>query len=369
MDRFPRKSPTLDLAEQIAEARRSGSTVYSLSTPTFPERNLHGPGKLRLKTGLTSGEGMGELRAVARSRLFGKWDSASHDCILSAGAKAAIFSILRARVPAGGKVLVVSPHWPSYDDLIELAGLEATYHHTSLEDGFRIDETAIRKVLAESGASAIICSNPGNPTGRILSEGEVGALCDAANAARAVLLLDESFSEIVFDEGKWRSSRHPLGSNAFVVGSFSKGYQLQGLRLGACLVPADWTAAIVAVHQALASAPATPSQMIALSIASSPRPVPDDYARQRKLILEFVGRAGWRFVAPEGGFHLFPRIDDANGFCDLLRRRGVLALPGPAFGKPYSGHVRVCFGKSCDELIELIRILDKVVKEHAAGKS
>ena len=369
MGRFPRKSPTLDLAEEIAEARRSGRTVYSLSTPTFPERNLHEPANVRLKSGLTSGEGMGELRAVARARLFGKWDSASHDCILSAGAKAAIFSILRARVPAGGKVLVVSPHWPSYDDLIELAGLEACYHHTSLEDGFCIDGTAIRRRLTETGASAIICSNPGNPTGRILSEAEVAALCRAANAARAVLLLDESFSEIVFDDRKWRSSRHPLGSNAFVVGSFSKGYQLQGLRLGACLVPKDSTAAIVAVHQALASAAATPSQMIALSVARSPRPIPDDYARQRKSILEFVGRAGWRFVAPEGGFHLFPRIDDADGFCDLLRRRGVLALPGPAFGKPYSGHVRVCFGKSCDELNELIGILDLVVKEHAAGAS
>ena len=369
MGRFPRKSPTLDLAEEIAEARRSGRTVYSLSTPTFPERNLHEPANVRLKSGLTSGEGMGELRAVARARLFGKWDSASHDCILSAGAKAAIFSILRARVPVGGKVLVVSPHWPSYDDLIELAGLEACYHHTSLEDGFCIDGTAIRRRLTETGASAIICSNPGNPTGRILSEAEVAALCRAANAARAVLLLDESFSEIVFDDRKWRSSRHPLGSNAFVVGSFSKGYQLQGLRLGACLVPKDSTAAIVAVHQALASAAATPSQMIALSVARSPRPIPDDYARQRKSILEFVGRAGWRFVAPEGGFHLFPRIDDADGFCDLLRRRGVLALPGPAFGKPYSGHVRVCFGKSCDELNELIGILDLVVKEHAAGAS
>ena len=369
MGRFPRKSPTLDLAEEIAEARNSGKTIFSLSTPTFPERKLQGPAEIRLRSGLTSGEGMSELRAVARTRLFAKWDSAEHDCILSAGAKAAIFSILRARVPAGGRVLVVSPHWPSYDDLIELAGLEAAYHHTSLDDGFRIDETAIRRRLAETGAGAIICSNPGNPTGRILSEGEVAALCGAANSANAVLLLDESFSEIVFDHRKWRSSRHPLGSNAFVVGSFSKGYQLQGLRLGACLVPTDSAAAIVAVHQAFASAPATPSQMIALSIASSPRPVPDDYELQRELILEFVGRAGWRFVAPEGGFHLFPRIDDADGFCDLLRRRGVLALPGPAFGKPYAGHVRVCFGKSCDELKELIRILDRVVKEHAAGAS
>lgn len=358
MSWLPRKSPTLELAAEIAEMRRQGKTVHSLSTPTFPRRELAAAPGLRHQTGLTASRGMAELRDAARSRLFGKWQSASHDCVMTAGAKAAIFSVLRGCVPTGGPVLVVSPHWPSYDDIAMLARFDVAHLQTKFDEGFRIEEAVLRKKLAETGAAAVICSNPGNPTGRVLSGEEVDALCAATRDAGSVLLLDESFAEIVFDAARWQASAARLDGHIFVVGSFSKAYSLQGLRLGACLVPQQESDAMTAVHQALVSAAPTPSQTLALQILNSPNPVPEDYSRQRQLILGHAKRAGWELVPPDGGFHMFPRLADADAFRRVHRSYGVLSLPGEAFGAPYGNHVRACFGKPFDEMADLVRVLD-----------
>ena len=115
---------------------------------------------------------------------------------------------------------------------------------------------------------------------------------------------------------------------------------------------------MTAVHQALVSAAPTPSQTLALQILNSPNPVPEDYSRQRQLILGHARRAGWELVPPDGGFHMFPRLEDAAGLRRAHRSNGVLSLPGETFGVPYGRHVRACFGKPVDEMVDLVRILD-----------
>ncbi len=353
-----RRSPTLELAASIDSVRREGGTVYSLSTPTFPERGISIPTADRMSANLTEGRGMTELRGLAGENLFGKWRLPQHECVIVGGAKAAIFCILRTMLPAGSTALIVSPHWPSYEDLAEIAHLRKVFHATRVEDGFAINAERLRRDLRESGAKAVICSNPGNPTGRILEQREIEDLCAETADAGAVLLLDESFSQIVFDDEKWRASVCSSAEHVFVVSSFSKNYRMQGLRLGACLAHQGRAAAMVAAHQTLLSAAPTPSQSIALRLCADAGA--DDYSRQRRLALEFAAACGWLHHPAEGGFHMFPRIRNADRFRHALEARNVLSLPGSAFGESYRDHLRLCFGKPVAEMRALMEIVNGV---------
>ena len=351
-----RVSPTLELAESVERARRSGREAYSFSTPTFESLNPELLSRIRFRTTLTGAKGGDDLRAAARAALFGKWALPGHECALAGGAKAAIFSILRSMTSPGGKVLIVSPHWPSYEDLAIAAGLVPAFFETSLEQGYSIERSRLRQALDQSGAKALICSNPGNPTGRILTRRELESLCAEASNSGASLLLDESFSRIVFNPGKWADSVCEAGTNLFIVNSFSKNFHLQGLRLGAFLAPVEHMPAVAAMHQTVLSSAPSPSQDIALAILDSEDAARTGYAEQRLMVLDFLTSRGWRHLATEGSFYVFPKVGATDEVRARLENRGVMTLPGSVFGLPYAEHLRICFGKPVSEIEAILRL-------------
>lgn len=363
MSRPVRRSPTLELAESIAAASRQGKPVYSLSTPTFVDRAVPLPDGVMPATSLSSSRGMTDLCEMARHRLLGKWDLPQHECLIVGGAKSVIFSILRSMLPAGAKVMIVSPHWPSYEDLARLAHLHPVFHENSAGAGFALNAGQLRQNLAATGAGAVICSNPCNPTGRVLARNEAEALCRAAADAGAILLLDESFSNIVFDDSKWRASVCPPAPHLFVVSSFSKNYHLQGLRLGACLAHRDHAAAVAVVHQTLLSAAPTPSQNIARQVLQTTGAAAGDYREQRQLMVDFAAAQGWPHLPAEGGFYLFPRVPQPAALRQGLEARRLLSLPGEAFGVSYRDHLRICFGKPVSEVRQILGILGEAASE------
>lgn len=352
-----RRSPTLELAESIAAASRRGKPVLSLSTPTFVDRPVRLADGIKPATSLSASRGMADLREMARRRLLGKWELPQHECLIVGGAKSVIFSILRSMLPAGAKVMIISPHWPSYEDLARLAHLRPVFHESSVSAGFALDAGLLRQNLANTGARAVICSNPCNPTGRVLARDEAEALSLAAADAGSILLLDESFSNIVFDDPKWRASVCPPAPHLFVVSSFSKNYHLQGLRLGACLAHRDHAAAVAAVHQTLLSAAPTPSQNIAREVLRTAGAAVDDYREQRRLMVGFLAARDWPHWPAEGGFYLFPRVPQPAALRRGLEARRLLSLPGEAFGAGYRDHLRVCFGKPVAEVRKILSIL------------
>ena len=356
-----RKSPTLELAAAIDEARRAGQTIYSLSTPTFEDRGITASGRDGPKTTLSPAAGLDELRDKARAHLFSKWQPSEHDCVICGGAKAAIYCILRVMLSPGDRVLIVSPHWPTYEDTAELAHLDARFLETRAENDFAIDAHSLEAALEQSNAKAVVCSNPGNPSGKILSHRELELLRDRTAAAGAILLIDESFSGIVFDPQKWHDATCAADDHVFVVNSFSKNYHLQGLRLGACLVPPGRSAQVIAAHQTIFSAAPTPSQNMALQVIEARSDDGHDYAEQRRLILEFIAEQNWPHVATEGSFYVFPRIDGIDLFRQELEAHGILSLPGEAFGAPYKDHIRICFGKPLDEVHALIDTMQRAL--------
>lgn len=351
----PKRSPTLALAAAVEAARASGECAYSLSTPTFQERvaslNLE-----MASTLLPPPEGSSRLRALIHDALLGKWNLPNHDVLITAGAKAAVLSALRASCRAGDRVTILAPCWPSYADIVRMLFMEPVLFETRFEDGFAVDSAALAATMARTRARAILLSNPANPTGRIHPGHEIDEIAGVAREFGALFLIDESFSGVVFVQDKWHESTCSAYERLVVVNSFSKSHHLQGLRVGVCAAQGQLFEDIVSVHQTAASTASSLSQAAVLALLDAGGEVPD-YVREREMTTGFVHDRGWSCCPSEGSFYVFPRTDGIDAFEAAGSARNVFMLRGEVFGSPYGDHVRVCFGKPAAELERIFTLL------------
>ena len=351
-----RRSPTLALADQIEAARKAGQDVISLSTPSFPTEQSVETAPLGSGMRLSAPEGDPALRDEVRSGLFGHWHLPDHQVCITAGAKAALFSVLRSLPVSGAAVLVPGPAWPSYEDIVRLARHVPHPVWTDFVDGFRLDPDVLADQLRRTGARAVLLANPGNPTGRIHTQSELQGALDACRAADAVLVLDESFSEILFDAPAWATSVTAPDPALVIVNSFSKNHHLQGLRVAACLMHQSRMDDFVAVHQTLVSSAPSFGQAAALA-ALRGGPVAN-YAESREMSARIIARTGWACQPNQGSFYHFPRLPDAQAVLAQLRDAGLFALTGSTFGAPYGDHLRLCFGRPVAEMAEIQRRIE-----------
>ncbi len=351
-----RRSPTLDLAAAIEVARQSGQSMYSLSTPTFFDRS-DAIRPLSGATFLPPAMGAAELREWTRSVFLDRWDLPEHDVLITVGAKSAILSALRAACSAGDRILIFAPYWPSYAAVARLLFMEPVVFESRAEDNFAVDHAALSETLKRTRAKAIIFSNPNNPVGRIHPGGEIQAIADIAREFESLLLIDESFSGIVFEPDKWRQSTCSTYERLVVVNSFSKNYHLQGLRVGMCAAHADLLGEIVSAHQAAISAAPSLSQEAVLAMLRSNHN-PPGYEEGRALAMEFVREREWPCHPSEGTFYMFPRLADVDRFEAEGRASSVLLLRGGIFGAAYDNHIRLCFGKPAAELRQIFGLLN-----------
>ena len=351
-----RASPTLELANNVAAARARGEEAWSLSTPSFPDFSAaFQPDPSWTK--LTPAEGLPDLRAAAQSQFFGHWTLPDHRCLITAGAKAGLFSALRSTLAPGTRVIVPTPTWPSYSDLCDAAHLTPVFFPTSAETGFTLDLGKLEALIASENPGAILVSNPCNPTGRILPGDSLENLLHLCDKHAILLMLDQSFSNVVSDQTVWRNSRAPASGNLILFDSFSKNHLLQGARVAAAMIPERLAGDFVATHQTIVSAAPTPGQKMALAALSGENPPSLD--RQRAMARDFITTMGWSHTPQEGTFYFFPRVPDIQAFEAFARQKNVYVLTGDAFGAGFEDHLRLCFGKSEDELAKVFDLLRK----------
>lgn len=357
-----RRSPTLQLASDIEQARARGEKVWSLSTPTFPEpRDLPqvDPSWVRL----SHPKGLAELRVRASAHFFGNWNLPDHECVVTAGAKAALFAALRAALAPGSYVLLPTPSWPSYFDICSAAGVNGIAFETDLGTDFALDLDRLEREAASCGARAIVLANPCNPTGRILPADELAGLAELCRRQDMLLVLDQSFSHVIFDEPAWAASVVPNSDRLVLIDSFSKNNVLQGVRVAAALVPKWLSESFVTVHQTIVSAAPTPGQKLALHALDTGFSMPS-LVRQRAMARSFIDKWGWRVHDQKGTFYFFPEVPDIEAFIAFARSRNVYILAGEAFGTRFGRHFRFCFCKPEEELSHVMQILSQAEYEN-----
>jgi aspartate/methionine/tyrosine aminotransferase len=293
-------------------------------------------------------------------------DLGADDTLVFSGAEEAIFCLFSTLVGPGDHAVVT---WPGYQSLYEVAraaGAGVTLHELREADGWALDVE--RLVASLRPATRVVVVNaPHNPTGMLPSPGEWQALADACSAAGVRLVADEVYRLLEHD------GRAPLPAGAdldpaFVsIGVLSKSFALAGLRIGWLATrDRDLLARCAAFKDYTTICAAAPSEILGVVALRAREAV---LARSRALVgqnragfdaflAERPGFASW--VLPAAGSVGFPRLAaglDADLFtADLVRARGVLLLPGSAFGHA-GNHVRVGLGRE-DFPLALERLAD-----------
>lgn len=299
--------------------------------------------------------------------LYGRDACPETEITVCDGATEGLFSAIHATVRPGDEVIVFDPAYDSYEPAVTLAG--GTTRHVPLleaagELDFRLDWQRLEDTLNER-TRLIILNFPHNPTGAILSAGDLDRLAEAVRDTSAYLLSDEVYEHILFDGAAHQSLlRHDeLWQRSFVVSSFGKTYHATGWKVGYCVAPRDLTIEFRKVHQWTCYAVITPVQhAIADFMAQATdhyQELPAFYEAKRDRFCQLVAASKFEFRPARGTF--FQILDyaaisseiDIDYAKRLTREIGVASIPVSVFCEqpPASHLLRFCFAKD-DAILE-----------------
>lgn len=317
--------------------------------------------------------GAPELRRAIAAKIATLYDrsyDANTEITVTAGATQALLTAILCCVHPGDEVIVIEPAYDSYVPAIELAGGVPVFVQMQVTpEGYVIPWEQVQ--AAVTGRTRLIMLNsPHNPTGSILRPRDIAALTDIVRGTDILLLSDEVYEHMVFDQVRHESlCRYPeLAARAFVVSSFGKTYHVTGWKIGYVAAPAALSSELRKVHQYNVFSVNAPMQFGLARYMDDPAPyleLPAFYQRKRDLFRAGLARTRLRLLPADGTY--FQCVDysaisslSENEFARYLTAEiGVAAIPVSAFySQPCeSGIVRFCFAKQ-DETLQ--RALEKL---------
>jgi aspartate aminotransferase len=283
------------------------------------------------------------------------------EIVVTAGAANGLLVTLAAVVDPGDTVLLPDPAWPNYTGMSRMLGLQVARYRLAREDGFQPDPDELARLLAETGARAVVINSPHNPTGAMLSEERLARIVDVAAAAGATIVSDECYDQIVLDEAARHVSPAALHPDAAIVTvmSFSKTYAMTGWRVGYVTAAAGVLAGIGQIQETWLSCVSAPVQRGAQAALEGDQTVVGRmvaaYRERRARALAVAAEVGLTVHPPSGAFYLMVDIGDAAadglGFArDLVTTHGVAVAPGETFGNESRGMVRLSLAASADDI-------------------
>ena len=351
-----------------ALAQRHGAVNLGQGFPDFDcDPALLGHVQAAMREGLNQYPpmpGVAPLREAVAAKieaLYGRRYDAASEITVTAGATQAILTAVLCCVHPGDEVIVLEPCYDSYAPNIELAG--GTVVRVPLTPGsFRPDMALIGAAIGPR-TRAIVVNSPHNPSGMVWTRAEMEALAALLAPTEVLLISDEVYEHMVFDDAPHvsASSIPALAARAFVVSSFGKTFHVTGWKVGSVAAPAALTAEFRKVHQFNVFTVNTPMQHALARYLADPAPylnLPTFYQRKRDLFRSGLARTRLRPLPSEGTY--FQCVDyravsalPEAAFCEWLTREvGVAAIPLSAFyeGGFEQGIARLCFAKRDETL-------------------
>lgn len=314
--------------------------------------------------------------AALRQAICG-WHSANlessyqpSECVVNVGGKHAIFNAVCSLINPGDEVIIGTPYWVSYPDMVKYAGGTPVFAPTRADDFFILRASQVESVITPK-TKIVIANSPNNPTGAVIPPNEFARLQDLCNRRNIWLLSDECYSHFVYKDAKPFSVASVPGTKhrLIIAGSFSKTFAMTGLRLGYILAPKPLVDAIAKLQSQSTSNPTSIIQYAGIAAMrgsmDSVAAMLAEYARRRERIL--TGLRAIRGVScapPLGAFYVFPNVsahfnpqmpDTTAVAKQLLEREHVAVTPGEAFGAP--GHLRLSYATSLERIDEGLRRL------------
>jgi aspartate aminotransferase len=297
-------------------------------------------------TKYTPSSGIPELRqAVADKFLIDNGiDYKPSQIIISDGAKHSCYNAILATCQPGDEVIIPAPYWLSYPEMVRLAGADPVFVYTKEEDGWKLTAEEFENAMTPR-TKMIILNSPGNPTGAVYTKEELQALANVAAEEEILILSDEIYEKLVYDDSK-HVSIASLGQEfydlAITVNGFSKAYAMTGWRLGYLGAPDAIAKAIDSIQSHSTSNACSFAQKGGLAAIrgdqQSVADMRDEFNLRREYMLDrFSKMPHLSVVRPQGAFYVLVNISKlgltSQNFADrLLSKANVAVVPGIAFG-------------------------------------
>ncbi|MBN2370393.1 MAG: pyridoxal phosphate-dependent aminotransferase [Vicinamibacteria bacterium] len=387
--RFTSVSPTVAMAQAADARRQRGLEVIDLTIgePDQPTpRHIVAAAECALRKGwtrYTSAAGLGELRAAVARRYNDDHALAldPDETMICCGGKHALYLVCQAILDRGDEVIVPSPHWPSFEQAVRLAGARPVIVRAEERKSFHVSARMIARAIG-TRTRAVILNSPANPTSAVIAEEELLAIARVARRRRLVVLYDDAYARLIYgktESAPYRRLRETLGERLVILGTASKTYCMTGWRIGWVLGSRSIVAACVALASHSTQCPTTFAQVGAIQALAGPQAqvhqMAKEYLRRRDAVLPALRAIpGVECVEPEGGFYLFPNVKAYVGarpgatvdFARLLLDRiGVGVVPGEAFGAP--GHLRISFARPTAETLEGVSRMKTLLRQLGAS--
>ncbi|MFS0780360.1 aminotransferase [Bacillus sp. 1P06AnD] len=329
-------------------------------------------------TSYTANAGLMELRneiSKYMNNSFGLDYDPNNEIIVTVGASQALDIALRSIIDPGDEVIVVEPCFVAYAPLVSLAGGVPVSLSTKKENGFKLTAAELEGAITDKTKAVLICS-PNNPTGTQLVEEDLRSLSQVLIQHDLVVLSDEIYAELAYDEGFTSFAAMPgMRERTIVINGFSKGFAMTGWRLGFVCAPQTWSEAMLKIHQyAMMCAPSMSQYAAVEALKNGMQDVEDmrnSYRARRNYIVKSFNELGLDCHIPGGAFYAFPSIKStgltSEQFAEkLLLEEKVAVVPGSVFGESGEGHVRASYASSIEQLQEAVKRIERFLAKHQA---
>ncbi|QCR21080.1 pyridoxal phosphate-dependent aminotransferase [Pontibacter sp. SGAir0037] len=372
------ESQTIAMAKKGRELAAQGYDVINLS---FGEPDFQTPQYIKdaAKQAIDDGftfytpvPGYPELRQAIVDKLKrdNNLDYKPENIVVSTGAKQSIANVVMCLVNPGDEVIIFSPYWVSYEEIVKLAEGVPVQVQGRLENDFKVTPEQLESAIT-SNTKLVMYSSPSNPTGSVLDEDELLALARVLEKHPQVYVMADEIYEYINFEGKHASMAafDFIKDRVITVNGFSKGYAMTGWRVGYIAANKEIASACDKMQSQITSGTCSIAQKAAYAALQGGKASAEEmtaaYLRRRDLVLGLMQDIpGLKTNVPTGAFYIFPdvssyfgksyngqTIENAYDLCMfLLTDAHIASVSGEAFGAPQC--IRFSYATSDEKLVE-----------------
>ena len=302
--------------------------------------------------------------------------------IVSTGAKQCLADVFMAILNPGDEVIVPTPYWVSYPELIKLADGTPVFVEANEKAGYKYTIEDLEKVVTDK-TKALVLNSPNNPTGTIYQKEELEVIAEFAKKHDILIISDEMYEKLIYD-GEKHISIASLSQDAYertvVINGVSKAYAMTGWRIGYAAAKEEIIKLMVSVQSHVTSNPNSIAQYASVEALNGPTDelvkMIAEFDNRRKFMVKRIGEMeGLDIIYPKGAFYLMINVSSVYGkainrkiinssldfSAELLEEEKVAVIPGAAFG--LDKFIRLSYATSQKDIEEGLNRIENFIKK------
>ncbi len=384
-------SLTLEITAKAKKMKAEGISVigFGAGEPDFntPEYIINSA-KKALDVGFTKytpAAGMLELKD-AICKKFQKDNGLTYktnQIVVSSGAKSSLYHAICALVEDGDEVILPSPYWLTYPELIKLAGGKCVLVTATGANGYKITAQQLKDAITPK-TKCLILNSPNNPTGSVYGKQELAEIAKVCEECGIYVISDEIYEKLVYGGEQHysiASFSDYMKEHTVIVNGMSKSYSMTGWRIGYIAAPEEVAKAVSSMQSHTTSNACSIAQYASVEALNSPESdkfiaeMQQVFDERRQFMVKFLqGVEGVVCIEPKGAFYVFVDVSGLYGktfdgevidgslkFADLALKKGVALIPGIAFGD--DNCIRLSYAISIKDIEEGLKRLKEFIGE------